>query len=64
MNAFKMCCIFIIRKIEENEEKEKDAKKDGTSEAELLAAKQRETIPVEERINMFKAMLIEKEVTY
>ncbi|CAG2101002.1 unnamed protein product [Medioppia subpectinata] len=33
------------KKIEENEEKE--AKKDGTSEAELLAAKQRETIPLE-----------------
>jgi hypothetical protein len=29
-----------------------------------VAAKQRETIPLEERINMFKAMLIEKDVSF
>ena len=52
---------YLIRK---SEEEEKDIKKDGTTEAELMAAKQRETIPLEERIKMFKAMLIEKDVIF
>lgn len=50
----------MFRKAEE--EAEKEIKKDPATEAELLAAKQRETIPLEERIEMFKNMLIEKEV--
>ncbi|XP_054167522.1 transcription elongation regulator 1-like [Oppia nitens] len=56
------------KKIEEEKEKEKEkeekeTKKDTTNEAELMAAKQRETIPLEERTQMFKAMLIEKDVS-
>ena len=54
-----LSCLFTLRK---NEEEEKDAKKDAATEAELQAAKQRETIPLEERIKMFKEMLIEKKV--
>ncbi len=45
------------------EEPEKEVKKDPATEAEILAAKQRETMPVEERIKMFKDMLIEKDVS-
>lgn len=40
-------------------------KKDGDNnknEVESLAEKQRETLPITERIEMFKAMLLEKEV--
>ena len=51
---------FFYRKAEE--ESEKENKKDLSTEAELLAAKQREILPVEERIQMFRLMLIEKEV--
>ncbi len=54
--------IFLFKSNRKSEDEEKEAKKDGTTEAELMAAKQRETIPLEERIKMFKAMLIEKEV--
>lgn len=47
-----------------SEDQEKDVKKDPASEAELMASKQRETIPLEERIQMFKEMLIEKDVIF
>lgn len=50
---------FIFRK---NDEEEKETKKDPATEAEVIAARQRETIPLEERIQMFKTMLIEKDV--
>ena len=54
----------IILYFRKSEDQEKDVKKDPASEAELMAAKQRETIPLEERIQMFKEMLIEKDVIY
>lgn len=45
------------------EEPEKENKKqDPATQAELHAAKQRETMPLEERTAMFRAMLAEKEV--
>ncbi|RWS06816.1 hypothetical protein B4U79_04823 [Dinothrombium tinctorium] len=46
-----------------DDEQEIEHKKDPATEAELLAAKQRETVPLEERIVMFRNMLIEKEVS-
>lgn len=41
-----------------------DSENEGKKEpdAELIAAKQRETLPLEERVEMFKGLLAEKEV--
>lgn len=41
---------------------EKENKKDPSTDIQIIAAKQRETIPLEERTQMFRAMLVEKEV--
>lgn len=48
-----------------NEEKVESNKKEANnnSEVEDIAAKKREALPLEERIKMFKAMLLEKEVS-
>jgi len=54
---------YLLRSKKKVEEPEKEVKKDPATEAEILAAKQRETMPVEERIKMFKDMLIEKDVS-
>ena len=55
----------MLRNDKDCKDKEKDDKKnDNKSEAEVLAAKQRETLPIEERIQMFKSMLLEKEVEF
>ena len=43
-------------------DKEKKDGGDNKNEAESMAEKQRETLPIAERIEMFKAMLLEKEV--
>ncbi|RWS23164.1 transcription elongation regulator 1-like isoform X1, partial [Leptotrombidium deliense] len=51
------------KKLKSEEESDADAKKDSATEAEALAAKQRETIPVEERVVLFRNMLIEKDVS-
>lgn len=51
---------------EKEKEKEKEKKEPSNSnvnEAEVLAAKQRESLPIDERISLFKAMLLEKEVS-
>ncbi|XP_074593867.1 transcription elongation regulator 1 [Brevipalpus obovatus] len=45
------------------EESEKENKKDPITNLQIIAAKQRETIPLEERIQMFRNMLVEKEVS-
>ncbi|XP_015785267.1 transcription elongation regulator 1 [Tetranychus urticae] len=46
-----------------DEEMEKENKKDPSTDIQIIAAKQRETIPLEERTQMFRAMLVEKEVS-
>ncbi|KAI1278094.1 Transcription elongation regulator 1 [Halotydeus destructor] len=45
------------------EEPEKEQKRDPATEAEMQAAKQRETVPLEERIATFRTMLAEKNVS-
>ena len=55
---------FICRVRQVEEEPEKENKKDPAKVAEAEAAKQRETIPLEQRTDMFRAMLAEKEVNY
>ena len=55
---FKFNLIFSHRK----SDSESDVKKEP--DAELIAAKQRETLPLEERVEMFKGLLAEKEVSY
>lgn len=52
--------MFFCR-IAENSPEEKE-KKDKVDENEIMAEKQRNTLPIEERISMFKNMLLEKEV--
>lgn len=49
---------------EKEKEKEKKETNNNVNEAEMLAAKQRESLPIEERTSMFKAMLLEKEVGF
>lgn len=61
----KIVKIISLIRPDNNEPIKKEKKEVPTNsgnEAEILAAKQRESLPVEERISMFKSMLLEKEV--
>lgn len=46
------------------EEHKEEISRDSAMEAEVKAAQQRALIPIEERIEQFKAMLAEKEVIF
>lgn len=45
-------------------ESETESENKKEPDAEMIAAKQRETLPLEERVEMFKGLLAEKQVCY
>lgn len=61
--VFNVCFTFVSFSAAVDDVKVEDLTRDNAMEAEVKAAQQRAVIPIEDRINQFKEMLAEKEVT-